>query len=203
MRGSAVHNYYNNRSIVYIMVIAKIGNPIIPDTSDASRTQYEQLKKLSAEYGVDVILLPAKGTQVYNDWYTNFPHVARSGIKIETRDGSKTYQYPKEPTIDWLLQKMTSAGGAISQAAQWKKVPRVFIDIIKQWDELVDKGATITKDSHGYSLRYGAYSCTMGSSKVGIAYNHYPAVADRLDALYQKAQETARLRALAERHGLQ
>lgn len=103
------------------MVIAKIGNPIIPDTSDASRTQYERLKKLSAEYGVDVTLFPAKGTQVYNDWYTNFPRVARSGIKIETRDGSKTYQYPKEPTIDWLLQKMASAGGAISQAAQWKK----------------------------------------------------------------------------------
>ena len=38
------------------MVIAKIGNPIIPDTSDASRTQYEQLKKLSDEYGVDVTL---------------------------------------------------------------------------------------------------------------------------------------------------
>jgi hypothetical protein len=176
------------------MVIAKIGNPIIPGTSDASRTQYEQLKKLSAEYGVDVTLFPAKGTQEYNDWYTNSPHVARSGIKIETKDGSKTYQYPKEPTIDWLLQKMASAGGAISQAAQWKKVPRVFINIIKQWDELVDKGATITKDSHGYSLRYGAYSCTMGPSKVGIAYNHYPAVADRLDALYQRAQETARLR---------
>lgn len=204
MRGSAVHNYYNNnRSIVYIMVIAKIGNPIIPDTSDASRTQYEQLKKLSDEYGVDVTLFPAKGTQAYNDWYTNFPRVARSGIKIETRDGSKTYQYPKEPTINWLLQKMANAGGAISQAAQWKKVPRTFINIIKQWGELVDKGATITKDSHGYSLRYGAYSCTMGSSKVGIAYNHYLAVADRLDALYQKAQETARLRALAERHGLQ
>lgn len=185
------------------MVIAKIGNPIIPDTSDASRAQHEQLKKLSDEYGVDVILFPAKGTQAYNDWYTNFPRAARSGIKIKTRDGSKTYQYPKEPTINWLLQKMASAGGAISQAAQWKKVPRVFINIIKQWDELVDKGATITKDSHGYSLRYGAYSCTMGSSKVGIAYNHYPAVADRLDALYQKAQETVRLRALAERHGLQ
>lgn len=185
------------------MVIAKIGNPIIPDTSDASRAQYEQLKKLSDEYGVDVILFPAKGTQAYNDWYTNFPRAERSGIKIETRDGSKTYQYPKEPTINWLLQKMASAGGAISQAAQWKKVPRVFINIIKQWDELVDKGATITKDSHGYSLRYGAYSCTMGSSKVGIAYNHYPAVADRLDTLYQKAQETARLRALAERYGLQ
>lgn len=55
------------------MVIAKIGNPIIPDTSDASRAQYERLKKLSDEYGVDVILFPAKGTQVYNDWYTNFP----------------------------------------------------------------------------------------------------------------------------------
>lgn len=63
MRGSAVRNYYNsNRSIVYIMVIAKIGNPIIPDTSDASRAQYEQLKKLSDEYGVDVTLFPAKGT---------------------------------------------------------------------------------------------------------------------------------------------
>lgn len=38
MRGSAVRNYYNsNSSIIYIMVIAKIGNPIIPDTSDASR----------------------------------------------------------------------------------------------------------------------------------------------------------------------
>lgn len=36
------------------MVIAKIGNPIIPDTSDASRAQYEQLKKLPDEYGVDV-----------------------------------------------------------------------------------------------------------------------------------------------------
>lgn len=55
------------------MVIAKIGNPIIPDTSDASRAQYEQLKKLSDEYGVDVTLFPAKGTQEYNDWYTNFP----------------------------------------------------------------------------------------------------------------------------------
>lgn len=49
MRGSAVRNYYNsNRSIVYIMVIAKIGNPIIPDTSDASRTQYEQLNHYPA-----------------------------------------------------------------------------------------------------------------------------------------------------------
>lgn len=92
------------------MVIAKIGNPMIPDTSDASRAQYEQLKKLSAEYGVDVTLFPAKGTQAYNDWYTNFPRAARSGIKIETKDGSKTYQYPKEPTINWLLQKMASAG---------------------------------------------------------------------------------------------
>lgn len=184
------------------MVVAKIGNPIIPDTSDASRALYERLKKLSDEYGVDVILFPAKDTQVYSDWYTNFPRVARSGIKIETRNGSKTYPYPKEPTIDWLLQKMSSAGGVISEAAQWKKVPRTFINILKQWGELVDKGATITKDSHGYSLRYGAYSCTMGSSAVGIAYNHYPAVADRLDALYQRAQETARLRTLAEVHGL-
>lgn len=185
------------------MVIAKIGNPIISDTSDASRTQYEQLKKLSAEYGVDVTLFPAKGTQEYNDWYTKSPRVARSGIKIETRDGSKTYQYPKEPTINWLLQKMSSAGGVISETAQWRRVPRTFINILKQWDELVDKGATITKDSRGYSLRYGGYSCTIGSSAVGIAYNHYPAVADRLDALYQKAQETARLRALAKTHGLQ
>lgn len=184
------------------MVVAKIGNPIIPDTSDASRALYERLKKLSDEYGVDVILFPAKDTQAYSDWYTNFPRVARSGIRIETRNGGKTYPYPKEPTIDWLLQKMSSAGGVISETAQWRRVPRTFINILKQWDELVYKGATITKGSHGYSLRYGAYSCTMGSSKVGIAYNHYPAVADRLDVLYQKAQETARLRDLAEAHGL-
>ena len=174
------------------MVIAKIGNPIIPDTSDASRTQYERLKKLSDEYGVDVTLFPAKGT-----------HVARSGIKIKTKDGSKTYQYPKEPTIDWLLQKMASAGGAISQAAQWKKVPRVFINIIKQWDELVDKGATITTEDGGYCLKYGNYSSFVTQSRLGPAFNHYPAVADRLDALYQRAQETARLRALAKTHGLQ
>lgn len=45
MRGSAVRNYYNsNSSIIYIMVIAKIGNPIIPDESDASLAQYKQLK---------------------------------------------------------------------------------------------------------------------------------------------------------------
>lgn len=202
MRGSAVRNYYNsNRSIVYIMVIAKIGNPIIPDESDASRAQYEQLKKLSAEYGVDVTLFPVKGTQEYK--YANFPRAARSGIKIETRDGSKSYQYPKEPTIDWLLQKMASAGGAISQAAQWKKVPRTFINIIKQWDELVDKGATITTENGGYCLRYGNYSSFVTESKRGPAYNRYPAVADRLDALYQRAQETARLRALAKMHGLQ
>lgn len=100
------------------MVIAKIGNPIIPDTSDASRAQYEQLKKLSDEYSVKVILFPAKGTQAYNDWYTNFPRAARPGIKIETRDGSKTYQYPKEPTIDWLVQKMSSAGSEIYLAAR-------------------------------------------------------------------------------------
>lgn len=185
------------------MVITKIGNPIIPDTSDASRTQYERLKKLSAEYGVDVTLFPAKGTQAYTDWYTNFPRAARSGIKIGTRNGSKTYQYPKEPTIDWLLQKMASAGGAISQAAQWKKVPRTFINIIKQWDELVDKGATITTENGGYCLRYGNYSCFVTECKRGLAFNRYPAVADRLDVLYQRAQETARLRALAERHGLQ
>lgn len=204
MRGSAVRNYHSsNSSIIYIMVIAKIGNPIIPDTSDALRTQYEQLKKLSDEYGVDVTLFPAKGTQEYNDWYTNFPRVARSGIKIETRDGSKTYQYPKEPTIDWLLQKMASAGGAISQAAQWKEVPRTFINILKQWDELVDKGATITTENGGYCLRYGNYSCFVTECKRGLAFNRYPAVADRLDVLYQRAQETARLRALAERHGLQ
>lgn len=196
MRGSAVRNYYNsNRNIVYIMVIAKIGNPIIPDTSDASRAQYEQLKKLSDEYGVDVTLFPAKGT--------HFPRAARSGIKIETKDGSKTYQYPKEPTINWLLQKMASAGGAISQAAQWKKVPRTFINIIKQWDELVDKGATITTENGGYCLRYGNYSCFVTECKRGPAYNRYPAVADRLYALYQRAQETARLRALAKMHGLQ
>lgn len=185
------------------MVIAKIGNPIIPDTSDASRTQYERLKKLSAEYGVDMTLFPAKGTQAYNDWYTNFPRAARSGIKIETRNGSKTYQYPKEPTINWLLQKMASAGGAISQAAQWKKVPRTFINIIKQWDELVDKGATITTENGGYCLRYGNYSCFVTEYKRGLAFNRYPAVADRLDVLYQRAQETARLRALAKTHGLQ
>lgn len=185
------------------MVIAKIGNPMIPDTSDASRAQYEQLKKLSAEYGVSVTLFPAKGTQAYNDWNTNFPHVARSGIKIKTKDGSKTYQYPKEPTIDWLLQKMASAGGAISQAAQWKKVPRTFINIIKQWDELVDKGATITTENGGYCLRYGNYSCFVTECKRGLAFNRYPAVADRLDVLYQRAQETARLRALAKTHGLQ
>lgn len=184
------------------MVVAKIGNPIIPDTSDASRALYERLKKLSDEYGVDVTLFPAKDTQAYSDWYTNFPRHARSGIKIETRNGGKTYQYPKEPTIDWLLQKMSSAGRVISEMAQWRRVPRTFINILKQWDELVDKGATITKDSRGYSLRYGGYSCTMGSGAVGVAYNHYPAVADRLDVLYQKAQETARLRALAEAHVL-
>ena len=185
------------------MVIAKIGNPIIPNTSEESRALYARLKKLSDEYGVDVTLFPAKGTQAYNDWYTNFPRAARSGIKIETRDGSKTYQYPKEPTIDWLLQKMASAGGAISQAAQWKKVPRTFINIIKQWDELVDKGATITTEDGGYCLKYGNYSSFVTESKRGLAYNHYPVVADQLDALYQKAQETARLRALAERYGLQ
>lgn len=49
------------------MVIAEIGNPIIPDTSDASRAQYEQLKKLSDEYGVDVTLFPA---------YNRYPAVA-------------------------------------------------------------------------------------------------------------------------------
>ena len=114
------------------MVLAKIGNPIIPDTSDASRAQYEQLKKLSDEYGVDVFLFRANGTQAYSEWFTIFPRAARSGIKIETRDGSKTYQYPKEPTIDWLLQKMASARGVISQAAHRGKVPRVFINIIKQ-----------------------------------------------------------------------
>ena len=185
------------------MVIAKIGNPIIPDTSDASRAQYEYLKKISYEYGVDVVLFPAKGTQAYNDWYTNFPRVARSGIKIETRNGSKTFPYPKEPTFDWLLQKMKNAGLLISNTAQWKKVPRAFINIIKQWSELVDKGATITMEDGGYCLRYGNYSSFVTQSRFGPAYNRYPAVADRLDTLYQKAQETARLRRLAETHGLQ
>ena len=184
------------------MVIAKIGNPIIPDTSDASRTQYEWLKKLSDEYGVDVTLFPAKGTQEYNDWYTNFPRKARSGILIETRDGSKTYQYPKEPTINWLLQKMASAGGAISQAAQWKKVPRVFINIIKQWDELVDKGATITAERKGeYILRYGTYTSTLCEGSC-LTFNCYPVLAQQVYALYRKAQETARLRALAKMHDL-
>lgn len=58
------------------MVIAKIGNPIIPDTSDASRTQYEQLKKLSDEYGVDVTLSLQKvrrritiGTLISRMWH--------------------------------------------------------------------------------------------------------------------------------------
>lgn len=185
------------------MVVAKIGNPIIPDTSEESRALYERLKKLSDEYGVDVTLFPAKGTQAYNDWYTNFPHVARSGIKIETRDGSRTYQYPKEPTIDWLLQKMASAGEAISQAAQWKIVPCLFINLIKQWGELVDKGATITTVDGGYCLKYGNYSSFVTQSRLGPTYNRYPAVADRLDALYQRAQEAARLRALAKMHGLQ
>lgn len=185
------------------MVVAKIGNPIIPDTSEESRALYERLKKLSDEYGVDVTLFPAKDSQAYNDWYTNFPRVARSGIKIETRDGSKTYQYPKEPTVGWLVQKMSSAGGVIDEAVRWKKVPRTFINIIKQWTELVDKGATITVESGGYCLRYGDYSCFVTGDKHGLAFNHYPAVADRLDVLYQKAQETARLRALAERYGLQ
>lgn len=185
------------------MVVAKIGNPIIPDTSDASRALYERLKKLSDEYGVDVILFPAKDTQAYSDWYTNFPRVARSGIKIETRNGGKTYPYPKEPTIDWLVQKMQAAGGVISEAAQWRKVPRTFINILKQWDELVDKGATITTGDGGYCLRYGNYSSFVTQSRLGPAYNRYPAVADRLDALYQRAQETARLRALAKTHGLQ
>lgn len=97
---------------------------------------------------------------------------------------------------------MASAGGAISQAAQWKKVPRTFINIIKQWDELVDKGATITTENGGYCLRYGNYSCFVTACKRGFAYNRYPAVADRLDVLYQRAQETARLRALAKMHGL-
>lgn len=184
------------------MVIAKIGNPIIPDTSDASRAQYERLKKLSAEYGVDVTLFPAKVRRNTMIGIQTSPHVARSGIKIETRDGSKTYQYPKELTIDWLLQKMASAGGAISQAAQWKKVPRTFINIIKQWDELVDKGATITTENGGYCLRYGNYSGFVTECKRGLAFNRYPAVADRLYALYQRAQETARLRALAKTHGL-
>lgn len=185
------------------MVIAKIGNPIIPDTSDASRTQYEQLKKLSDEYGVDVILLPAKGTQAYNDWYTNFPRAARSGIKIETKDGSKTYQYLKEPTIDWLLQKNGKCGRSDQPSGTMEKVPRTFINIIKQWDELVDKGATITTENGGYCLRYGNYSCFVTECKRGLAFNRYPAVADRLDVLYQRAQETARLRALAKTHGLQ
>lgn len=185
------------------MVVAKIGNPIIPDMSEASRMKYDYLKKVSDEYGVDIILFPAKGSQAYNDWYANFPRAARSGIKIETRNGSKTYPYPKEPTIDWLLQKMSSAGGVISEAAQWKKVPRTFINIIKQWAELVDKGATITVESGGYCLRYGNYCCFVTECKRGPAFNHYPVVADQLDALYQKAQETARLRALAERYGLQ
>ena len=92
------------------MVVAKIGNPIIPDTSDASRALYERLKKLSDEYGVDVILFPAKDTQAYSDWYTNFPRVARAGIRIETRNGGKTYPFPKKPTIDWLLQKNVECG---------------------------------------------------------------------------------------------
>lgn len=154
-------------------------------------------------------LFPAKGTREYK--YANFPRAARSGIKIKTKDGSKTYQYPKEPTIDWLLQEMANA---ISQAA-WKKcgrsdqpsgtmekVPRVFINIIKQWDELVDKGATITTEDGGYCLKYGNYSSFVTQSRFGPAFNRYPAVADRLDALYQRAQEAARLRALAKTHGL-
>lgn len=98
---------------------------------------------------------------------------------------------------------MSSAGGVISQAAQWRRVPRVFINIIKQWGELVDKGATITTEDGGYYLRYGNYSSFVTQSHSGLAYNHYPVVADRLDALYQKAQETARLRVLAKTHGLQ
>lgn len=82
-------------------------------------------------------------------------------------------------------------------------MPRVFINIIKQWDELVDKGATITVESGGYCLKYGNYSSFVTQSECGLAYNRYPAVADRLDALYQRAQETARLRSLAKTHGLQ
>lgn len=97
---------------------------------------------------------------------------------------------------------MANAGGAISQAAQRRKVPRTFINIIKQWDELVDKGATITTENGGYCLRYGNYSCFVTECKRGLAFNRYPAVADRLYALYQRAQETARLRALAKMHGL-
>lgn len=93
------------------MVIAKIGNPIIPDTSDASRAQYEQLKKLSDEYGVDVVLFPAKGTQAYNDWYTNFPRAARSGIKIETRNGVKRTNTPKSLLLTGLYKKCRVRAG--------------------------------------------------------------------------------------------
>lgn len=214
MRGFAVHNYYNNnRSIVYIMVITKIGNPIIPDTSEKSRALYERAKKLSDEYGVHVVLLPAKGTQDYADWYTNSPRKARSGILIEkgafiNQQGNvrKNYQYPKNPTFDWLEQKMAKTSGVLSDpetAARLRKTPRIYNDIIKVWTDLVDKGATITAERKGeYILRYGTYTSTLCEGSC-LTFNCYPDVAQQVYALYRKAQETARLRALAKTHGLQ
>lgn len=207
MRGFAVHNYYyNNRNIVYIMVIAKIGNPIIPDTSEKSRALYERAKKLSDEYGVHVVLLPAKSTQVYVDWYTNSPRKARSGILIEKGNVRKNYQYPKNPTFDWFEQKMAKTSGALSDletAARLRKTPRIYNGIIKVWTDLVDKGATITAERKGeYILRYGTYTSTLCEGS-RLTFNCYPDVAQQVYALYRKAQETARLRALAKAHGLQ
>lgn len=157
------------------------GNPIFKVNTPEEYTRFNALEKLIKD---------------------NIPSVIEcclypSDIKIKYTEGSRTIKYPKNPTIEWLFDKILTLSVSVKEKYVWSKVPVSVQRFCKQAKELQQKGGTVTLENKEYVVRYFKFT-----GRLGVTKHISNVVIEFMDKLCADTSELQRLHVLAEKHGI-
>lgn len=169
------------RMSTFSIIRAFIGNPIFTQENKAEYDALnERLRKLSN---------------------VNYLYLYADKVEVHYKEGKKTFKYPKSVvSVDWLYDKIETFGVSIQKKYEWRSVPLSVERFCKQAKELCRKGGTMNYENGEYVLRWRSYTARWMPGRDVPLTN--PAM-NCLSSLCAETAELERLRALAQKHGLE
>lgn len=158
-----------------------LGNPILRSATDPQDVRsYQALRKyLHTLKNIEVVgLLPQTLTI--------------KGLKMK-----RSIKYPKNAGLEWVFDKVKEFDDSATYESQVKRCAKRIKPFLRLADDLLDDGATAQFIDDDFVVRLRTYE--------GRAHNvsKLPQAArDKMQQLIDKSNETQRLKALAEKHGV-
>lgn len=116
---------------------------------------------------------------------------------------SKTYKFPKQPTFDWVLEKLRNVNEAVQKQLIKKSMPKNLWGYVEMVEETFKQGGSAYVENGIFTIEHGAFKSTCNLSE----NKNFPELANHLEALAIQTKtrdaETERLLAIAAKYGIE